>query len=266
MTSIVKRYEAELEQLISTSDEMVFDLHLSRREEEGELTQKENKLKKEFGGSFQSKYQRWYTEAYSVISQLIPNRLDEFVELYRGDPKRKKVDALSFTIKDWLMGARTSPHPNTGEMPFDDRASVAMRFRQQIEILKAGRARFESSLLEIRQLLQADLFDSGLEASSELLRNGYLRAAGIVAGVVLEGHLQQVCTDHGLKIRKKRPTIADFNDLLKENNVIDIPQWRFIQRLADLRNLCGHKKTREPSQNDVSELIAGVEKIIKTLS
>ena len=41
-----------------------------------------------------------------MLAQLIPGRLDEFKSLYGGDPKRKTVDNLSFTIRDWLLGLR----------------------------------------------------------------------------------------------------------------------------------------------------------------
>jgi len=72
-------------------------------------------------------------------------------------------------------------------------------------------------LFEIRQLVQADLFDSEIGAARELLENKFLRAAGAVAGVVLEKHLRQVCDDRGLKILKKNPTLGDLNELLKAN-------------------------------------------------
>ena len=42
------------------------------------------------------------------------------------------------------------------------------QFDQQLAILGAVRARFESSLFDIRQLVQADLFDSELDAAGEL--------------------------------------------------------------------------------------------------
>jgi len=36
--------------------------------------------------------------------------------------------------------------------------------------------------------------------------------------------------------------------------------------LADVRNLCGHNKSRELNSDEVTELIDGVEKLTKTLS
>jgi hypothetical protein len=126
--------------------------------------------------------------------------------------------------------------------------------------------RFKSSLFDLKQLVQADLFDSELDAASELNKNKFTRAAGAVAGVVLEKHLCVVCDNHNLKLTKKNPTINDFNELLKANNTIDVPMWRFIQHLGDLRNLCDHNKSKEPSSQDVTDLIDGVKKISKNLS
>ncbi len=88
---------------------------------------------------------------------------------------------------------------------------------------------------------------------------------GAMAGVVLEKHLRQVCSNHSVKISKKAPTINDLNDLLKAANVVDVPQWRLIQRLGDIRNLCDHNKKIDPTAEQVTDLIAGVAKTIKNL-
>jgi predicted transcriptional regulator len=78
-------------------------------------------------------------------------------------------------------------------------------------------------------------------------------------------HLQQVCDNHEITINKKHPTINDFNELLKQNNVIETSQWRFVQLLGDIRNLCDHGKQKEPTAADITDLIDGVNKILKTV-
>ena len=208
-------------------------------------------------------YQKWYTEASVVIKQLLPGRLAEFEQLYKGDGRRKKIDAATFTIQDWLRGFQ-SPRKVGGKI-FDDFTIVTMQFVTQLNILKSVGARFDSSLFDIRQLVQADLFDSELGAARELANRGFLRAAGAVSGVVLERHLGHVIDNHGITTRKKDPAINDLNDLLKNMEVLDIPSWRQIQRLGDIRNLCVHKKERDPTNDEVEELINGVEKYTKTL-
>jgi hypothetical protein len=117
----------------------------------------------------------------------------------------------------------------------------------------------------MRQLVQADLFDSEIDACRELAAHGFLRAAGAVAGVILERHLRQVAANHGVVVRKKEPTINDLNNKLKTAGVLDVPAWRQFQRLADIRNLCDHNKHREPHKREVDELIDAADRIIRTL-
>ena len=109
------------------------------------------------------------------------------------------------------------------------------------------------------------MFDSELDAARELAKKGFLRAAGALAGVILERHLSQVADNHKVSSSKAHPTISDFNDMLKKANIYEVPEWRQIQRLGDLRNLCDHDKKREPSKEEIDELVAGVDKVTKTL-
>ncbi|MCX6639031.1 MAG: hypothetical protein NTW14_00935 [bacterium] len=152
-----------------------------------------------------------------------------------------------------------------GEKKVVGPSAAIPQFRQQVAILMSAKVRFESSLFDICQLVQADLFDSELEAASELAKHKFTRAAGALAGVVLERHLRQVCENHGIQITKKSPVIADLNDALKGASIINIPLWRSVQHLADIRNLCDHDKKMEPTSDQVNDLLAGVAKVIKTL-
>lgn len=243
---------------------MQLDLNGRHLLEGGKVKPENKKLLEDLKGTFEQEFQSWYTQAAALIRQLIPDRLAEFQELYKGDGKRKATTAQTYHIQDWLNGIRSGKQ-YTGEKYYDDFAIITMRFGTQLAILQAVGTRFEISLYDIRQLVQADLFDSELDASRELLKSGFLRAAGAVAGVVLEKHLAQVASNHNVATRKAHPTISDFNDLLKAEGVLDVPAWRNIQRLGDLRNLCDHNKHREPGKDEIEELINGVEKLSKTL-
>lgn len=145
-------------------------------------------------------------------------------------------------------------------------SSALPKFKQQLAILKASKKRFASSLFEIRQIVQADLFDNEIDAARELLKNRFSRAAGAVAGVVLEKHLKQVCNDHAVKMVSPKPGVAVLSQALRSADVIDVPQWRLIQHLADIRNLCDHSRKQEPTPEQVLDLIDGVDKIIKTIA
>lgn len=213
--------------------------------------------------SFSEDYQSWYSEAHSLVKQLLPDRLADFVRHYEKPKPRKNVSYENYRIEDYLQDLTVTRgwEKETIVGPY----AAIPHFRQQLSILKSVEVRFESSLFDITRLVQADLFDSELDAAKALAKNKFTRAAGAIAGVVLERHLAQVAANHNLKFRKKAPTISDYNDALKDQSVIDLPQWRFIQHLADIRNLCGHSKTDEPTADQVDDLIAGVGKVTKTV-
>ena len=213
--------------------------------------------------SFSEDYQAWYSESLSLIKQLLPDRLHDFIRHYEKPKPRKDLSSENYRIEDFLQGLKVTKGWEKEKVVGPDAAIP--HFQQQQAILNAVSSRFKSSLFDIRQLVQADLFDSELSAARELLKKGFVRASGAMAAVVLEKHLSQVADNHNIKTRKKNPTISDFNDLLKKDDVLDTPSWRQIQRLGDIRNLCDHNKDRDPTKDEAEELISGVEKICKTL-
>jgi len=93
---------------------------------------------------------------------------------------------------------------------------------------------------------------------AEKLKKVSPRAVGALVGVVLEDYLQRVATDRQVKIPKRNPTVSDLNDPLKQAEIYETVTWRKIQFLADLCNLCAYKKEREPTLEEVNELIVGV--------
>lgn len=208
-------------------------------------------------------YNSWYTKALTVVRVLGADRLDEFQAYYRTDPKRKGVDILTYSIQDIVSGVRPS-QDRFGKIAYNAQTVAAAKIQSQVLLLSSLVSRIEGAFAELEFTILADLEDRELRAASDLLKVS-VRAAGALAGVVLEAHLGKVAQAHGIGSRKKAPTIADFNDLLKEAKVLDTPTWRRIQYLADVRNLCAHKKEREPTQEEVSDLIEGVAKMTKTL-
>lgn len=268
MISNLERYKKDLETLISKGQQLHIAIQRECFPKEAEAS-----INKQFGmkakdiinalPSFIETYQSWYSEALALIKLLLPDRLGDFTRHYDRPKSRKEISYGNYVIEDYLQGIRVTRGPSDNIIVGPEAAIP--HFRQQLSILQSAIQRFESSLFDIRQLLQADLFDSELEAARELAKKKFTRAAGALAGVVLERHLAQICANHKVKFLKKDPGISDLNNLLKDSNVIDVPQWRFIQHLADIRNLCDHNKRTEPSISQVDDLLEGVTKVTKTL-
>ena len=268
MASNLERFRKDLDALVAKAFDlqlaMIFMLYGSKKAPSLlESKFDEAAIKKAVAGAvtFKNDYQAWYSEALSLLRQVLPDRLEEFKALYEKPKNRKVIDILTYTISDALIGLVTK---SGGEVKVDDKAALP-KFQTQLAILLAAKKRFQSSLFEIKQLVQADLFDSEISAARELVRNKFLRAAGAIAGVVLEKHLRQVCDDHSVKIVKKNPGISDLNEALKSASIIDIPQWRHITLMGDYRNLCDHNKLKEPTLEQVTDLIDGADKVLKTV-
>jgi hypothetical protein len=216
---------------------------------------------------FRNTYQSWYSEALVVLSQLLPSRVDDFKRYYSsGKPTKvtKDFSVLDYNISDYLLGVQATRTSGYETKTVAGPDAAIPKFVQQLEIVKTLQHRLESSLFDIRAVVQADLYDSEVEAASDLNRNGFVRAAGAIAGVVLEGHLHVVFANHSIAVPKKA-TLGQLIEELKKNDVLDIPNWRFLQHLADIRNLCDHKLDREPTKDDVTQLLEGVSKSIKTI-
>ena len=262
----LKKYKDDLDQLIDTGDHL-----LSAIKYECFKERTTRAVKRQYGKEagdfldslpvFSEGHQAWYSEATRLILQLLPNRLNDFCGFYETPKGRKNVNYESYRISDYVLKLSVIQ----GEEKVVGPNAAIPRFRQQLAIVKAVKKRFESSLFDIRQLVQADLFDSELEAAKALVKNGFLRSGGALAGVVMEKHLAQVCENHGVKLRKKNPTIGDYNDALKTSAVIDTPVWRSNQLLGDIRNRCDHHRDAEPTREQVTDLVDGVAKLTKTV-
>lgn len=265
----LEKYKDDLDQLIRLGHQLLHAMRYECKTDQfvesvkQQLGEKTSRFLKSLP-SFKIEYQIWYSEATAIVRQLLPDRLDDFTGYYEKPSGRKNVTYETYRISDYLLGLEVTDTGSFGATIVSPDAAIP-RFEQQLAIMKAVKSRFESSLFDIRQIVQADLLDSELEAADLLVKHGFVRAGGAIAGVVMEKHLSQVCENHSIKIRKKNPKISDFNERLKAAEVIDTPQWRSNQFLADIRNQCDHNRKYEPTMERVSELVEGVRKLTKTL-
>lgn len=267
MSAKKDKFSTELDVLIDQGDDLYHALQYECRPEEFKKVYKQvvgeeslNEFLKKLP-NFKSSYQAWYSKAQAVIKQILPDRVGDFNAYYEYPKPRKDITFQNYMIKDALQGLVIRSY---GEVKADDSAAIP-EFAQQLNILRAAKDALESRLMDIRSILQADLFDTELESARSLAKAGYLRAAGAVCGVLIEKHLAEVCQTHGCSPKKKAPGISDLNQALKDNDTITVPQWRFIQHLADIRNLCDHAKERDPTKDEIADLTAGTEKVLKTV-
>jgi hypothetical protein len=163
---------------------------------------------------FKEEYQSWYSESLSVIKQVLPDRVTDFISYFEFQKPRKNINFQNYMIRDYLQCLEVS---RLGDVIADGSAAIP-EFRQQLNILQAARSTLGSVLMDLKSVVQADLFDSETDSAAALAKAGHLRAAGALCGVVIEKHLAHVCEMHGLKIKKKCPSISDYIEILKNND------------------------------------------------
>jgi len=169
-------------------------------------------------------------------------------------------DVLDQTIDDIIVETYYPPdnsHPTIEE-------AIEICFESETEqladnILKAIEKQRRGSM-------QQEIKHTEIDIAYEHFDSGHLREAGMIAGVILEKHLAKTCKSKSITVDKKNPTLSDWNAALKKNNIYDKPVWRGIQRYTDIRNICAHPTGREPTMEEIRELIEGVNKITKTIS
>ena len=211
---------------------------------------------------FRTVYQRWDTQSLKIVQTLAPDKYDEFVGYFSNNPNRKLLDAC---IQEYIRSMGQAKDAYTEELPFDPHELARIRFLKQLQVLDELSYQIESVLADAEEHLFAELQEKELEAA-RALQPIDLRAAGALAGVVLERHLQKLSLKHGLMVTKQETTaIRELNDPLKLANAYDFHTWRRIQLLGDLRNLCSPQRNGNPTKKQIEDLISGVGIVIKSV-
>jgi hypothetical protein len=209
-------------------------------------------------------YQLWYTKAIKLARLLAPDRYEEFCAYYEPDQRRKQINVESYRIQDFFRGIRPVKNPSTQEEAWDARAIANACVLSQSLIAESLVSRIDGIIAELESAIAYGIQDAEID-SAESLKKVNLRASGAIAGVVLETHLQRVATAHAVTISKKDPSIGDLNEPLKKAGVYDISVYRKIQLLADIRNICTHQKGKDPTPDQIDDMLNGIRSIVKSV-
>lgn len=214
-------------------------------------------------------------------SNLLKRRFEELSEQARGieTNKRIKPDAFSGApeesidynaLLNWRVKAKalianvcgeTSQHFKMFEKYESSSMSSLSNLRQAMAVFDAARDDFEGGYLtSLHDLVRADVFESELEQASELLKSKYPVAAAVIAGVVLETAIRDLCTHNQIQHGKlDRMNV----DLAKAGVYNGIVQKR-ITHLAAVRNSAAHGNETEFKTYDVKAMIDEIEQFLAT--
>lgn len=127
-------------------------------------------------------------------------------------------------------------------------------FDRQIGILEAIPRIIEIKEADFQTLISAEFVEDELAQAEVLLEKKFLRCAGLLCGVALERHLQQLCRRRGIDTETLRGINALAQQLYK-TKTIDKIQLQRIGHLAAIRNNCAHAdKETAIKERDIEEL------------
>lgn len=135
------------------------------------------------------------------------------------------------------------------------------RLKRVRSVFLAAKEDFEGGYLTtVRNLVHAEVFGNELEQAKELLRYGYYVPAAVIAGVVLETALVDLCLRHNIPSGKANKMN---DDLAKAGHYNSLVQKR-VTSLAAIRNSAAHGKINDFTQDDVIAMINDVERFLTT--
>jgi len=207
------------------------------------------------------RYQVWYTQTLRLVERVLPERRREFEGYYRSDQESRDRSATISAI----LGSLSSPRA-TGEK----RGALAGLFDPGLEqgtFLRLLGMQLAILASAVPTLLPEERRpDRELQAARLLLSKGHRRAAGAVAGLVLESHLSKVAQRNGLALPESgSSSLRRLNRSLRKAGVCGSARSRRIERLAELSDACFRRK-RKVSAKLVAELLSGVEETLLHVS
>ena len=211
-------------------------------------------------------FKKRFAELQLQMEQLLASQKSTF----NGFLQKNQVEIDGNLLLEWIVKTRSLIGKACGvesehykEFSDNDTTGAYGTYLSTLESLRAvflaAKEDYEGGYLKTtRSLIQADVFDSELEQATSLIDTGYKLPAAVVAGVVLETALRDLCKQEGLPEGKLDKMNSDLANVGKYN----VLQQKRITALADIRNAAAHGKLDSFTDQDVKDMIRDVERFL----
>jgi len=195
--------------------------------------------------NFPVQYRKWYACGKAILE--VNGDLDslkEFVQLYDLVQKYVVSEYISEEVQKSMIDL----------------------VERQFIIIEALPSYLDGRTYDIKLTIASKLMGDELKEAHVLFENGFIRAAGALAGVILERHVK-------LRFDNARPSIkygekATLGQLIQKAEDFKFYEAATIQKLKYLnviRISCDHDKNHEPKEIEVQDLIDHTDKFIHYL-
>lgn len=207
-----------------------------------------------------------FLELSDQIDGIVATKQTAFSQLYKKNYDYVDDELfLSWCVKARNLILNTCGDKSQHFISFE-KAEIRLRGESNFSVLKRVKAVFSAAkedfeggyITSVKNLIQAEVFDSELEQATELLEAGYATAAAVIAGAVLETTLRNLCDANSIAHGKLDKMNADLAKAGVHNALVQ----KNITALAATRNSAAHGKTGEFSKEDVKHMIAEINRYV----
>jgi len=242
----IQKYIKEAEEI-----EKLYLTLLDKTEDESGIC-KINKDAKQIQREINRRYKIWFECCGRIVAKfLYESDIEVFINQYQMIIQYISLPNIG-SIRDMEYHCSRENLESNFINTFDIQVNILHTITPVIEIEKTN----------FKKLITADLLDSELSQAELLYKHDFTRAAGSIAGVVLERFLKTLCEVNEIPINEKDTIDPLATKLYKSNKLPDFDKTLFksMQHLASIRNKCSHPK-EEPKKQEVRELLDKVKKI-----
>lgn len=191
-------------------------------------------------------YELWYNSTRPLISDYLPDRLENFDKRYEEFIERLRLD----------KGARKDTRKTLNNHNSD--------FDAQRGILESIPSKVRVEELRVRRQISEEVSQTELDRARRLYDDDEIRASGVVAGVALERYLLMKCENATSEISYSYSDgISALAQKLYEADEIDSTAEKQLQHLANIRADCAHANKEDPDEEDVRRLLEDVEDYVR---
>ncbi|MDK9698670.1 MAG: hypothetical protein OEM52_00775 [bacterium] len=203
------------------------------------------------GVMFRRHYPLWYGKSLPYIHEYNSLCYNDFIMCFKNET-RKEITASTYTLSDYIIGV----YQVSSGYQINVQYAVRGLLDIQIGLLNACISTIDGSLNKLKNFVRADLFYSELESAEYLCQNKFYRAAGNIAGIVIERHLIHICNDLEIVLPNK-PTLGVVIDRLYDADRIDDVEKLRLKHLNEIRVKCDHVKETEPNEAEAKNILFG---------
>lgn len=171
-----------------------------------------------------------------------------------------KASSISF-----LRTVFKTDHPIYNEFVGQCRRSESGDAEKGLAILKAAKGEIDGGwLIEVKDLVSAEIFSDFLEMAEYLLDQQYKDASAVIVGSVLEEHLRNLCIKNGIPTETDKDGKIEFkkadrlNQDLYSANIYNKLDNKSVTTWLDLRNKAAHGQYGQYNIEQVNMMYQGV--------